>query len=119
VLREKLENIYNREKIETKDKEEMSELQKEGVDLWVELIKMREIREKGSQATPELQKSKKSPNLSARVCQSVESLESKSTADERSVKDLTLEKEQTEERSLVCLEFTEVLDLIDIAYSSL
>lgn len=97
VLREKLEALYNKEKEQAKDKEEMSGLQKEGVDLWVELMKMREMKENGQQ-------SNKSPKLYERILESVESLESRRTAEERSFTDVSMENDgKTEQPSVVCL----------------
>ncbi|XP_031565956.1 uncharacterized protein LOC116301097 [Actinia tenebrosa] len=99
VLREKLETLYNNEKKQATDKEEMSVLQKQGVDLWVELMKMREMKENG-QLGSQRQNSNKSPRLYNKILESMESLESRRTADEKSLTDVSIENDQAEERSV-------------------
>lgn len=104
ILRDRLEALYNQDKEKGPDSDQMSDIQKEGVDIWVELMKLRELKESGLLEAPVVKTPKASPMIRKRLIKSQQdSLDSQSTGDEKSFKDVSLIKDEKAESLLVSL----------------
>ena len=85
VLRDKLEALYQAD-VKSSSEDEMSQLQKEGADLWVELMKAKETRNPSrEEAAAECEEKESLHGWSLVEKQNSDSLQSGTDMEERSV----------------------------------
>lgn len=86
-MRDRLEVLYNQDREQGPDSDQMSDIQKQGVDLWVELMKLKEMKDTGLLDAPVIKTLKESPSTRKRLFKFKQdsSLDSQSTADEKSL----------------------------------
>ena len=84
VLRDKLEALYQAD-VKSSSEDEMSQLQKEGADLWVELMKAKETRNPPREEAAECEEKESLHGWSLVEKQNSDSLQSGTDMEERSV----------------------------------